>query len=556
MMKVGQNSHNFSINELVEKLEKKETVVQSSNNTVISDVETAVETDEKKYIIRCPYCQKTIDLREAHFRAVNAYSIEQIMKMKDDLKKEQDSARSGVGDSEKIRAKINELEHKLNEMENYIAVPDDILINFWKDKGWTDKDKNLIEFPWGYGEASKNGVNGITEGTSVFEVKSYILKNEQMSIEKTNKDGIILSVRDDRDIISDIRICDKCHCILPRNYTGQNTYFISVVGIKGSGKTVFISKLLEEMNKEENETTRVKLGLRGDFETDTMDFFVKQKRIAKGQPLPDSTSMSFKPPVFINISNDKGFYTLVLYDIAGEICINKEKIVKVGDFIKNSDIILLLISPEQLKKVTLSKKDYRENSMGGLTDVVKTISTTYFDEAYRENGEICDAKFAVVLSQSDVYKEATIKGNRLSVHNLYEDIDYSLGNGGYMIDQHKNMSGDVINILKRTSLINTLNDHFKSVEYFAVSVLGSRPIMRLKDTEKIVIRDNEGNLIFAENNEKITHENVAIEYIAPDTEPIRLEEPLAWALYKLGIIDGFPDEEKKKISFLNIFRGK
>ena len=116
------------------------------------------------------------------------------------------------------------------------------------------------------------------------------------------------------------RVCPYCHNPLPLGFGKNKVKYISIIGITGSGKTVYISQLLKGMTDYAS-----KVGLNAFFTSDHETNFILNNQVKQGKPLPDSTSPKrLSQPMFYDIVRDENGVqktdTIVLYDIAGENC--------------------------------------------------------------------------------------------------------------------------------------------------------------------------------------------------------------------------------------------
>lgn len=138
----------------------------------------------------------------------------------------------------------------------------------------------------------------------------------------------------------------------PANYGKYSIKYISVIGIKGAGKTVYISQLLKEIHSYFASFGYV-------LETDriVVQSYLAENRVETGCELPrgTGTDVFVQPMAFTMLYKDSADrlnrQTFVLYDIAGELfdkSATAAALLNRFDFIKNSDGIIMLIDPKQV----------------------------------------------------------------------------------------------------------------------------------------------------------------------------------------------------------------
>lgn len=451
-------------------------------------------------MVKCPYCHSEFDINDVLFRAETPVSEEKVAEIKKALKDIENKLMLGEINELDAAGLMKKLTEELSKSEKYVAKTDEALQRFWLNKmGWGNTPQNIREFEWDYSEINKKTTGGIP----ISEVKCCILNEIQIKERHCNEDGHVFEVTDSRGVKTQKRICPDCHCLLPRDYGAYDIFFISVIGIRGSGKTVLLSKFLQEAND-----LLINAGITA-LQTETSERFVEEKMIEKGVRLPEHTDReTFKPPIFLTVFDaDNKFYTCVFYDIAGENCRTIQAMGDKGFFIGNSDGIIMLVAPQQIEGLILAEADGDADAGNiDITDVFDTVASTYAQYDIRRTGKKGKAKFAVTISKSDVLQYAQKDDEPVAEagSNFFKNVRYK---NGYMKAQHENLQGEIIKLLSGTPLAATISRFYKDVSYFAVSTLGTRPVVDAEGTQ-----------------------------IAPDGQCIRLEEPFVWMLHELGVI--------------------
>ena len=215
--------------------------IKLSGSGIINSEEVSGAKDEafpEKEII-CPYCLKTINLNEVLFRA---------------------------SDSSVLKSEKGEGALQLKK-EN-----DEKLVNLIEQKKWGIDTTVIKEFDWGYGEDDK----GCSEekGKLLKDAVKNCILNDSMIQKKEYTNGIPTAAVDKNCQRTETRICPECHCILPKNYGTRKTYFFAVVGVKGSGKTIFLSQFFKEAS-----SRLLNAGITVS-DNSSMGLFVKNKKIS------------------------------------------------------------------------------------------------------------------------------------------------------------------------------------------------------------------------------------------------------------------------------------
>ncbi len=440
---------------------------------------TPIPSNVKSKTVICPYCQREFDLKDVKFRAQNT---------------------------------VTEDEASVNEF--FVERANEVFLNFWKnDMCWGDS-LMLREFDHDYSVMSA----GYDKGTLVASVKFCLLDAEHIREFHTNSDGFLTEVTDTRGVRTDKRVCPHCLSLLPVNYGKGDIYFFSIVGVKGSGKTVFLSKFFEKAFAFFN------LADFNAYQTPTAARFIEEKNLSEGKELFDGTSTEYIfPPVFIDLHRNGRIQTLVFYDIAGENCLPKANIAELGKFIRNSAGTIMLISPKQIPNLENIGDDDATVDNTDITSVFSAIAGTFGEAAAEQtkrnglwglfpikSGRRCPLRLAVTVSKSDLLKTAQINGKNVFTDEaaIFKNVNYPMANPGYMPAEGNHIEGLVRELIDPTMLGQSISRLYENVHYFAVSALGASPNKNEETGKKLV----------------------------PKGTCTRLEEPIFWMLADLGII--------------------
>lgn len=346
----------------------------------MSDTKTKVNpiAGDDEFTIVCPYCfnrasggnGEPISHKMVEFRSETSFSnvheIEQKLGIKElDLELMDDS---------------NERARKTKEFETYKRFclgKDQKYQDFWDNfEGKTTEQSSRsagVQNPWELPIISLgNGIDHLV----------------------ADMDGFVTQAVDVFGKTTHSRVCPYCHNPFPLGFGKNAVKYISIIGITGSGKTVYISQLLKGMQDYAS-----KVGLNAFFTSDHESNFIMNNQVKQGKPLPDSTSPKrLSQPMFYDIVREKNGVqttdTIVLYDIAGENCRKAEDMVRFSQFVEHSDGMVLLVDPKQLGFLSI---ELDEDEI----DAPSLALTTLHSVLETRKGQKCGIPIAVCVSKSD-----------------------------------------------------------------------------------------------------------------------------------------------------------
>lgn len=495
--------------------------------------ETALQqrtpTDVK---IICPYCFEAFDHDQVHFRS--PYMVER--STTDSMDIMSDNTENNGQDNPFVR---RERDDKLAVFWSRFVGDDANLESLYPEK-W----QYPVITPENKGRMTVNGYEFDGDGRFVNHVK--VRKN--MSYED-----------------SYTRLCPHCHNPLPSDDYGKHPiYFISILGITSSGKTVYLSRLLNQQP----------LFIAG-LVPGRAKSITKMEIVEKGKLLPGATSIGFKHPISITVDGGEGigYYTLVLYDIAGENCMVAHDIGKgmnvYGEFIKHSSGIILLTDPTQIDTVANVIKGGFKNS-----EIEKVLDA--YTDFIGISGSKLEVPIAVTVAKSDELREFHKKVGGGDLRKVFEDIPLELNEktgmgAGFNLREAKAVSDEMRNFLQQHAKVAAgaplpgfVETKFKEAGYFAVSALNcgvdmyiivdpktgekrklideadANKVKRMKAEQEM---DANGNLVtecvvtVSDNGQQIrmtVKKDTPLVYMIPQNAPLtslRLGEPLFWLLH-------------------------
>lgn len=424
-----------------------------------------MENENTEYIISCPYCLKEFSHEAVEFRSNHFYKDE-----------------TEVGEADDNVSARNRDFFLLKESEKYTR--------FWEDYG---------------GQSTESDEDSVCD-----EAPRLLPILPKDLIKKINKDrdGMVVSATDVYGHETARRVCPHCNNPLPQGYGKQAIKRISIIGITGAGKTVYISQLLKGLDEYAN-----KCGLNAFATSDHERKFIQANPVKQGVGLPTTTpKLNFSQPMFFDIvrsdsiGDGRKTDTIVIYDIAGENCKDSNAMAKFGKFIKESDGLIVLIDPKQL--------DFVPSSNNKDDETVNTALKTLHNVIVTENNRKCEIPIAVCISKSDMC-EAVLPGEAfqdVQVANLGFD---GLPTQEFNAKDYNVLSATLTELFKNKAnlVCNTLRDEYVHYNFFSVCAIGCD----------------------VENNRPLY-----------EPEPKRIEEPIFWLFKRFGYIKA---NDKVKIPF-------
>lgn len=424
--------------------------------------------------IKCPYCFEEFSHRNVAFRSETGFSSEFMSEKYMEYERAEDQ-------TTRVNLKI-----ALDNMEQYAIRPDKVYGNFWKKMVGDDSYEN-DEF-----------------------CRMPVLTVEDANETIFDEDGFLESIKDKAGKKTSRRICPYCHNILPRFYGKYEIKFMSVVGITASGKTVYLSQLINNLEED-----LYKVGCSVMFSSEATAFR-KNHIVKKGYPLPAGTVVRFVPPLYFTLQGNKNI-TLVAYDIAGEACVDVETISTYGNFIKNSNGMIMLVDPGQFKGLHAVLEN-QSNQLSGEEE--KASPTTVLSAVHGAftggSNEASHIPMAVVISKSDMlFNVVDATGECLIPYNsnIRQDV-VADPEKKFNYRDYQNVNADISMMASNQfpALHTTITKNFLNYGYFAVSALGC-------DVEPM--DDGLGSNWTP----------------ATDPMPLRIEEPFCWILKQWGVIN-------------------
>lgn len=332
---------------------------------------------------------------------------------------------------------------------------------------------------------------------------------------KTRVDKVLVEIKDKYDMSTSERLCPYCHNELPITSGRGSSKVISVVGASQVGKSVYMTTLLYVLEKYTCERIGASMIAGSSLYND--DIRENQERIFEKNLMPDPTPKQHMEPLIENwkFKDDKiPPITLIFYDVPGEGMTDKSYIEKHGRHIKNSDGIIFLVDPLQMrtlrKKISIANREFKGDFSQKYQESKDIIVYLFENFISKQSKERTNIPTAVVITKSDMLKNLNDEEYISKNSNIFKNYNHR---EFFNLNEFENIDGEVRKFLAKvdSAFKGAMDTYFKTTGYFAVSSLGCNP-------QNLKI-DNSTNI-----------------------NPIRVDEPFLWLLYCMNYLDGGREE--------------
>ena len=290
-------------------------------------------------------------------------------------------------------------------------------------------------------------------------------------------------------LVGDVRVCPECHNPLPTFFEKMESKIISVVGARSSGKTHFITVLIDEIRKHGN-----KLGLSlfpQDVGIQENEFTTKRYKRNYWEPLfgkkeelkqTNAADKDYFPLIYELRSNGlqtgrKRSLYLVFYDTAGETFQSAGAIERQAKYVANSSGIIFLFDSFQVPYVgdELRKRGYGiPPSPGAFHEVLDQVNQLLEQKGLAGPKKKSKVPFALTFSKVD----ALIKEGLIPSDMVLAEPSHHERYGTYSQSEASEVSEDIQSMLynwDNAGFVNDMEAIFQNHSYFGVSALGSTP---------------------------------------------------------------------------------
>lgn len=467
--------------------------------------------------IVCPYCGARFKDEEVHFRMKTAFTSEGACDPEG-----KGRTLNAIRASTASPTALEHLTRKFELRRQFLVntnQPDTKYASFWKKFGHTTEP----------GEKNKYGLYPYQ--MPVIDPAEH-LECFAEDPRTSSVDGIVRYAKDCFGVDAGDRVCPRCHNPLAGAYGAYPAKFISVIGITGAGKTVYLSQLCSYLSRQ--------IGMYG-VEAKPMSgpaaSYARLHPVYPGKPLPVGTpAKALQQPLPFSMSITgcaaKSNNTFVFYDIAGEN-FGKQESMSLGEdaktygpFLQRSDAIILLIDPEQFTCKSYESEKVAARALDVIRDILGDDRLRFLPiavcvskaDARSGESELSPTWCNEIVSWSNLHD---IKPNRESKRNgnyLFCADDYN-GLQSRLRDYIDHMTDSGLGDL-HTSLMK-----YDCYNFFMIESIGA----------DVIPLDGSGT------SGQMTP--------AAEPRPHRIIEPILWILYKFGYIqaDGpinWPDERR------------
>ncbi len=320
----------------------------------------------------------------------------------------------------------------------------------------------------------------------------------------------------DCGVLTPVRVCASCHSDLPSDYSDHDSRIIALVGAKATGKSTYVTVLVNELRH------RVGSAYRGALAAMGSDTQRRDKEMAAELydrlHLPGATppaALGFNEPLLYRLSlpnagrfGDGTRHTaLVFFDAAGEDLGDAAAVDRYTDYLAAADGIILLVDPLQLPAV-------REELPPGEGPPLPPIETSPQQIAADIAGQLrghgrrgargrLSTPLAVALTKTDMVRpllppQSPLLRNARHDGGAFDDAD--------RIAVHEEVRS-LLEGWDGGELHRRLDRDFADISFFGLSALGSPPPATAPaDVPK------------------------------SGPQPVRVEDPLLWLLTRRGLL--------------------
>lgn len=460
--------------------------------------------------ITCPYCFTEFDDSQVMFRMETVFDSEDDLDLVDPSTGTHYYSRDEITRSTGLSAGSRRaLYDRFGLLAGFVKREDSKYEEFWDKFGGTTElsskahDGGAQVDPW---------LRRVYDPNKPEDQKYFAVANP-VSVSDT---GLVWKATDCFGHETTRRVCPYCHNPLPGLYGKYPVRFISIIGITGAGKTVYLSQLVQWL--EENFS---RCGITA-VPTSTYAYrYHDENPVEMQKPLPPGTEpqtllqpLSFDLTYRDESSGQNRNQTLVFYDIAGENCqISYDdaevaaKAKRFGPFIEHSDGIMLVVQPKQFEK---------PDPVSGPQAVLTVVHNLFAGQS----DKLKRLPLAVCISKGDTVAQTILKGPIPQLQYVKDGSGHyqPLFNAESYNKLHEPIAKFVEN--RANTLVGSLSSQFPIHDLFIISAIG---------TAVEEFTDENGNT-----------------YEAPAAPPLpqRLIEPLLWMLNRFGYIgsSGFINE--------------
>jgi hypothetical protein len=310
-----------------------------------------------------------------------------------------------------------------------------------------------------------------------------------------------------------LTICPRCHNRIPKEMVKNKGYIISIIGARSSGKTNYITTLINELMRHGchlgdigltavNVTDDPQYNTQQRYERDFFDILYRKK---KCPPQTDINAKESRIPLIYELSNPKkqSIY-LVFYDTAGENFANIKNIAGNVKFLNESDAVIFLLDTFEVPYVH-SKLGLKGDINLRYNIIVDNVLSHFKegdpkirDAHFKKPMALVFSKIDAILSNEEKFEDTSIAG--MSIANNSNFLDGSPVSLADFDSISASLQG-ALSVWDENNFINNIRNNYKNAKFFGISALGGQPD--------------------ASNNISLI-------------KPYRVLDPLVWILHEFG----------------------
>jgi len=284
-----------------------------------------------------------------------------------------------------------------------------------------------------------------------------------------------------------LMICPKCHNRIPKEMVKKKGYIISIIGARSSGKTNYITTLINELfhnGKHLGHIGTTAANVTDDPLNNTQqryerDFFNVLYKQGKCPPQTDINDPKSRIPLIYELNQEKGqTIHLVFYDTAGENFANTKNIAGNVKFLNESDAVIFLLDTFAVPYVhdKLGLKDPIELRYNTIIDNLLTHfkegDPTVRDAHFRKPMALVFSKIDAILQNEDLFMDTSIAGMSMEINSSF------LSGSGVSLSEFDSISSSLQGALEawnESNFVSVIRTNYKNAKYFGISALGGQP---------------------------------------------------------------------------------
>lgn len=283
-----------------------------------------------------------------------------------------------------------------------------------------------------------------------------------------------------------LMICPNCHNRVPREMVKKKGFIISIIGARSSGKTVYITTLINELFRHGHDLDIgiTAVNIADDPRNNTQqhyeeDFFKPIYRDLRCPPATQKGDIRSKIPLIyeLNQGSENSLY-LVFYDTAGENFNDPKEIAANVRYLDKSDAIIYLLDTFAINDVhrrlgigTPVELAYNAIFANVLSHFRANVSEEVKGNHFKKPMAFVFTKIDAVLDNEDAFADAKPTNMSMEANSSY------LGGEGINLSEFGSIDDGLkatLNAWGESNFLGLLK-FYKNAKCFGVSALGGSP---------------------------------------------------------------------------------